>query len=131
MGGEYVDSHVWLFTPKSFIDQLDFISQLDLLDFSVIDILSTQPGELEFYATLERLPRRFSKVERRERFQGHLLQAMERLELSLSAASDVQESASEVDSSRAAALLLTDRERRVVLAKRRLLAGVRRLAHRD
>jgi hypothetical protein len=129
-GGEYVDCHVWLFTPTSFIDHLDLISQLDLLDFSVIDVLSTQTGELEFYTTLERLPRRLSKAEKRERFQHDLRHAKERLQSNLPANTEAQQRASEVGSSRAGVLLLSDRELRVVIAKRRVLAGIRRVVRR-
>lgn len=70
--GEYIDSHVWLFTPLSFIDQMDLLSKLGMIDFAVVDVLPTPEYELEFYATLRRLPRHLTAAERRSEFERHL-----------------------------------------------------------
>ena len=53
----YVDCHVWLFTPQSFVDQLAELARLDLITFVVDRIVPTAHNELEFYALLRRLPR--------------------------------------------------------------------------
>ena len=45
--GEYMDSHVWLFTPAEFVNQMSVLSRLGLLDFALVDIIPTAPGELE------------------------------------------------------------------------------------
>ncbi|MET0866162.1 MAG: methyltransferase domain-containing protein, partial [Nakamurella sp.] len=61
--GKYVDSHVWMFTPLSFVEQLAELGRLELIDFSVEQVVPTTPGELEFYAALTRLPRGASDQE--------------------------------------------------------------------
>jgi SAM-dependent methyltransferase len=55
--GTYVDCHVWLFTPQSFVDQLMELARLDCVDLVVADVIPTERAELEFYAVLRRLPR--------------------------------------------------------------------------
>ena len=55
--GRYIDSHVWLFTPASFVEQLVELGRLKLVDFYVDQVIPTDPYELEFYVTLKRLPR--------------------------------------------------------------------------
>jgi SAM-dependent methyltransferase len=52
----YVDCHVWLFTPQSFVDQLVELAALNLTDLVVKRVVPTAPGELEFYAVLQRVP---------------------------------------------------------------------------
>jgi hypothetical protein len=51
----YVDCHAWLFTPQSFVDQLVELAALDLTDLVVKRVVPTAPGELEFYAVLQRV----------------------------------------------------------------------------
>lgn len=65
--GEYVDCHVWLFTPRAFVEQLSMLAEMDLLDFVVDSIEPTAVDDLEFYATLRRLPRSLSAEERAQR----------------------------------------------------------------
>lgn len=55
--GKYVDAHVWLFTPSSFLEQLAELGRLGLIDFWVDEIVPTPALELEFYACLRRIPR--------------------------------------------------------------------------
>jgi hypothetical protein len=55
--GEYIDSHVWVFSPTEFVSQLAELGELDLMDFTVDHVQPTAPNELEFYALLRRLPR--------------------------------------------------------------------------
>lgn len=55
--GEYVDCHVWMFTPASFVEQVVELGRLDLCDFVVETIVSTAENDLEFYVVLRRLPR--------------------------------------------------------------------------
>jgi hypothetical protein len=55
--GEYVDCHVWMFTPASFVEQVVELGRLGLCDFVVETIVSTAENDLEFYAVLRRLPR--------------------------------------------------------------------------
>ncbi len=55
--GEYVDSHVWLFTPAEFVAFVDDLGRLGLVDLAVERVVPTRRNELEFYALLTRLPR--------------------------------------------------------------------------
>jgi SAM-dependent methyltransferase len=55
--GEYVDCHVWTFTPASFVEQIAELGVLELCDFVVERIVPTAQDDIEFYAVLRRLPR--------------------------------------------------------------------------
>jgi len=55
--GEYVDCHVWMFTPASFVEQINELGRLDLCDFVVETIVSTPQNDIEFNVVLRRLPR--------------------------------------------------------------------------
>jgi len=61
--GLYVDSHVWLFTPGEFVRQINELGRMNLVEFFVERIDPTEPGELEFYVVMQRLPRDISPVE--------------------------------------------------------------------
>lgn len=68
--GVYVDCHVWVWTPASFVGQLAELAALDLLDFTVEAVVDTAPGELEFYLRLRRLPRGLDAPETARRRQA-------------------------------------------------------------
>jgi hypothetical protein len=53
----YHDSHVNIFTPISFLDLLEIAIQLSLFDFVVLDFSPTTRNTLEFFTSLERVPR--------------------------------------------------------------------------
>jgi len=55
--GHYVDSHVWMFTPGLFVEQVAELGRLGLSDLVVEKIVPTALNHLEFYAVLRRLPR--------------------------------------------------------------------------
>jgi SAM-dependent methyltransferase len=55
--GDYVDCHVWMFTPASFVEQINELGRLDLCDFVVETIVSTPRNDIEFNVVLRRLPR--------------------------------------------------------------------------
>ncbi len=55
--GDYVDAHVWTFTPDSFIQQLIELRVLGLSSWAIERIRPTRPGKLEFFVVLTRLPR--------------------------------------------------------------------------
>jgi Methyltransferase domain len=55
--GNYVDSHVWTFTPGSFVEQMAELGHLDVCDFVVDAVVPTAQNQLEFFAVLRRLPR--------------------------------------------------------------------------
>ncbi len=52
--GVYVDTHVWVLTPGEFLDLLDDLGRLGLVDFVVETIVPTPKPRLEFYAVLRR-----------------------------------------------------------------------------
>ncbi len=60
---EYVDCHVWLFTPMEFAAQLADLGEMGLSDLYLSALLPTAPGEIEFYVALSRIPRACSKTE--------------------------------------------------------------------
>jgi len=62
--GQYVDCHVWLFTPRSFIEQLQELERLDLVSFVVDEIVLPRQGEFEFYVRLRRISRELDGPER-------------------------------------------------------------------
>lgn len=51
----YVDTHCWVVTDEEFLELLDEVASIGLLNFKIISITQTQPGDHEFFATLERL----------------------------------------------------------------------------
>ena len=55
--GDYVDSHVWMFTPGLLVEQVTELGRLGLSDFVVEKIVPTALDQNEFYAVLRRLPR--------------------------------------------------------------------------
>jgi hypothetical protein len=55
--GEYVDSHVWTFTPDTFIQQLVELRDLGLSPWAIERLRPTRRGKLEFFVVLTRLPR--------------------------------------------------------------------------
>ena len=51
---DYTDCHCWVFIDSEFLDTLDAVRTLANPKFDVVSFYPTQPGTLEFYATLER-----------------------------------------------------------------------------
>jgi Methyltransferase domain len=138
-GGEYMDSHVWLFTPAEFVEQMSVLSQLGLLDFMLIDIIPTVPGELEYYVTLEHLPRDLSADERKQMFSANLDDLREMVSASTrdrrpTSIDFARHSTDAVTLNSAEAIVSFDvdafpvsaRERKLLLAKRSALGVVRK-----
>jgi SAM-dependent methyltransferase len=61
--GEYVDCHVWTFTPASFVEQVGELGLWGLCDLVIETIVPTAENDIEFYALLRRLPRGLSRDE--------------------------------------------------------------------
>jgi hypothetical protein len=55
--GRYVDSHVWVFTPGTFAEQIVELRELGLSSWAIESISPTVRGDLEFHVVLRRLPR--------------------------------------------------------------------------
>lgn len=68
----YNDVHVSVVTPASFLDLLEMASTLGLIDFVVAEFYDTARNTIEFFGSLERLPRR----EKREKSLGRQLAAI-------------------------------------------------------
>jgi len=57
VAGEYVDSHVWLFTPDSFVEQMRELRETGQSSWYVDAMEPTAPSENEFRVRLRRIPR--------------------------------------------------------------------------
>jgi hypothetical protein len=112
--GEYIDSHVWVFTPVDFVRQLDILSRYGYLDFAFVEVMPTARHDLEFYATLERLPRSWSDEEKRARFESNLEDMLAR-------------AASGEPAGPPPALVPSPREERLIVRKRAIATRLRRL----
>ena len=120
--GTYVDCHVWLFSPASFVQQLRVLGGLGLLDLTLLDVNLTQEGELEFYVTLRRVPRHLGPVDRRKAvlrgFPTH------------EDAEDLDDCSRPADRPSSGPLPLSDLEERMVRAKRAVATRARSLTTR-
>jgi predicted SAM-dependent methyltransferase len=53
---EYVDAHCWVWTPESFIEQMNFLSETNMLHLKLVEaeMLYTPQDTFEFFVTFER-----------------------------------------------------------------------------
>jgi hypothetical protein len=70
--GDYIDSHCWVFTPRSMAEALDLTSQLGLLPYEIAALGPTPPGSIEFVLALRRLPDGLDPAARRAAFVASL-----------------------------------------------------------
>ncbi|MGV1006988.1 MAG: class I SAM-dependent methyltransferase [Dermatophilaceae bacterium] len=75
--GEYIDSHVWTFTPETFVEQVQELGQLGLCDFEFEAVLPTPENFLEFYIALRRLPRGLDESAKQRRVAESAARARE------------------------------------------------------
>ena len=54
--GEYIDSHCWVFTPRTLLEALDLANRIGALPFEIATLGATAPGDMEFFLALRRLP---------------------------------------------------------------------------
>jgi hypothetical protein len=54
--GEYVDAHVWTFTPSALVEQVVELRELGLHPWRV-ELVEAPHGLVEFYVVLRRIPR--------------------------------------------------------------------------
>jgi hypothetical protein len=125
--GQYIDSHVWVFTPVDFADQFATLSRFGVLDFAFVNFVPTAPDELEFFVTLERFPRSLTADEKRERFQSNFAEIASRAASGESAQTDAKTAASQFVESD---FVASDREQKFILMKRRIVNRVRGIRHR-
>jgi len=110
----YADVHVSTFTPDSFGAILHALARLDLLAFTVRAMSATAPGELEFFVMLEKLPAALAPEARRERQLASL-------------PSPSPPTLAAGTAGRTTRFVASPREERALMAKRRLIEGLRRL----
>jgi hypothetical protein len=107
---DYVDVHCWAFTPNSFVATLRTLYRLGLTSFRVVAFTTTQFGELEFFCALERLPRQLDGAER-QRLQMASLPVLEERNIG--------------PPPRTEAVVLSDKEKRLIAMKRRVAEAAR------
>jgi SAM-dependent methyltransferase len=107
---DYIDCHVWLFTPQEFVQQLAELAERGLLDFVVETVVPTAPFDLEYFVTLRRIPRATTDDDRAALFDGGFV-----------CPDDVPAASPPGVTMRA----LSEREASLLDAKRRLLEGAR------
>ena len=50
----YIDTHVWQFTPKSFIININVLNSMKIIDLNIIYCSDTKHDEFEFYTILQK-----------------------------------------------------------------------------
>lgn len=66
--GEYIDSHCWVFTPRSLVETLDLANLLGALPFEIAILEPTVDNTDEFFVALRRLPEGQTKAQQRAAF---------------------------------------------------------------
>jgi hypothetical protein len=125
---QYVDCHVWLFTPATFVEQLAELGRLDLVPFTVQTVVPTARGELEFYVVLRRIARGLGAPERDlARARGILSWTDDEPDLRPETDAAAPTPTGPLDpGSRLADGPLSPREERLIRAKRTLMTRARR-----
>lgn len=54
LNGTYFDSHCWIFTPQSFLKNMEGICRLGIMPFEFADYHPTVDGEFEFFVSLRK-----------------------------------------------------------------------------
>jgi hypothetical protein len=114
LDGSYVDCHVWLFTPESFLRQLRELRRGGQSSWYVEQLVPTRPDDVEFYAVQRRLPR---DADARVDPEGELVPQLEKPEAVL--AQDVRQ---QLEHARATIAALEQKVRK----QSRKIAGQRR-----
>lgn len=129
---EYLDSHTWLFTPSSLVAQLGTLARLGLLDYTVAAVSPTEPNDIEFFVTLERVPVGLSAQERADLIAGGFVDVIEHdlvvTESQVSATPP--EPPKPAQPSGTAEMVVSEREQKLLLAKRKWLTRIRGILHR-
>ncbi len=112
--GIYMDCHVWLFTPREFVQQLAVLAQLGHLDFTVAEIITTDVKDMEYFVVLQRAPRDIDDAARQQL---------------LSDGFPLPEQTTRFDPG-TSSWQLSQKEAGLVAAKRDALFRLRRVAHR-
>ncbi|MGE3619115.1 MAG: methyltransferase domain-containing protein [Acidimicrobiia bacterium] len=124
---DYHDVHAWVFTPASFLGILDRLAGVDLLPpFELGSFAATRPGEIEFFARLVRLDDARPADERRARQAASIARARAALAPEDPPSTDGEVAVPAI----AVAAALSERELRLIRAKRAVMERLRRVADR-
>lgn len=130
---QFVDVHCHVFTPASFLDILDKLARIELIDFEVSSIFPTEYDTLEFHVSLRKLDPGLDPSARRDHQLGSIAAALSVVAADEEAHRRRREAAA-VPAPAAPAgrveLEVSTLERRLVLAKRAVLGQVRRASAR-
>ena len=63
--GAYLDTHCWVFSDAKFVELMATLMQMDLVTLFFVAFRPTQPGDFEFFVTLERPPDGLTTEQRR------------------------------------------------------------------
>lgn len=125
-GREYLDAHVWVWTPEELVAQLQALAEFRLIDFAIHAVMPTPDNGIEFYVTLRRLGRELSPEQRQAEVHDSYAPARHAL-----ATSEAQWPYEQSQKERGVAgFLVSPAERRVILAKRGLFRGLYSLVRR-
>ncbi|MCF8055187.1 MAG: class I SAM-dependent methyltransferase [Desulfocapsa sp.] len=61
---KYIDTHCWVFTSTCFLNVLERLSELGLLDFKMRNFFDVEPNTFEFVVQLEKIPSALSSEEK-------------------------------------------------------------------
>jgi hypothetical protein len=128
--GEYIDSHVWLFTPTDFVDQIVELGTLGKCDFVIDRITATGVNELEFYAALRRIPRGLDARAVRDEHSAGIRAFMDAPTVDGSAPAEEGDLAADPVGGRPPVHELSDLEARIIETKRWIMATARGLRSR-
>jgi SAM-dependent methyltransferase len=121
---EYIDCHVWLFTPQEFLDGIAELGSLDLIDFVVESIQPTPRDELEFYVVLRRIPRGADQEQRAQARAASITRVDDQFE------TQAEDPVAPLTDSGARSVVLSAKEIRLIENKRSVLNATRRAASR-
>jgi len=119
----YLDTHCWVFSDASFVELITTLMQMDLVSMPFVAYRPTQPGDFEFFVTLERLSDDLSAEERRAR----CLASVPALR---GASGESNGHGTAAASSSHSQYFLSDRETALIDTKRKAMAGIRNTAAR-
>ena len=112
-----IDIHCHVFTPTSFVHLLAQMMNLELMDFEVASFLSTPRDQLEFFVSLQKSTE-LSPERRRERQLASIPEDIDEIPATTGATSTNGDAPRE--------FIVSEREQRLILAKRRVVEGLRR-----
>lgn len=117
----YLDTHCWVFSDATFVDLIATLMQMGLVDMPFVAFRPTQPGDFEFFVTLERADDELSPEQRRARCLASV---------PIRPTTTSRQPGNGVGSERSSLshVMLSDRERALIEAKRKAMASIRAAA---